>query len=48
MKRSMKKLVGLCAVVAALVFVVARVRANDALLPVGAAAPEVAGMDAAG
>ena len=48
MKRTMKKLVGLTAVVALLVFVVARVRANDSLLPVGAAAPEVVGKDAAG
>ena len=48
MKRSMKKLIGLCAVAAVLLFVVARVRANDSLLPVGAAAPEVVGKDAAG
>jgi peroxiredoxin Q/BCP len=48
MKRSMKKLIGLCALVAVLIFVVARVHANDSLLPVGAAAPEVMGTDAAG
>lgn len=48
MNRSMKKLIGLGALVAVLVFVAARVRANDSLLPVGAAAPEVAGKDAAG
>jgi thioredoxin-dependent peroxiredoxin len=48
MTRSMKKLIGLFALVAALLFVVARVRANDSLLPVGAAAPEVVGKDAAG
>ncbi len=44
----MKKLIGLGAVVAALVFVVARVHANASLLPVGAAAPEVVGKDATG
>ena len=48
MNRPMKKLIGLAALVAVLVLVVARVHANDALLPVGAAAPEVVGTDAAG
>jgi thioredoxin-dependent peroxiredoxin len=48
MNRPMKKLIGLAALCAALLFVVARVRANDSLLPVGASAPEVVGKDPAG
>ena len=48
MKRAMKKLIGVAALAVVSVFVVARVRANDSLLPVGATAPEVAGKDAAG
>ena len=44
MNRTMKKLIGFAALVAVLVLVVARVHANDSLLPVGAAAPEVVGL----